>query len=76
MPQSVIITNSKIKRRDEVENNCQLQNFFGAWLHTQTNTDKNEIEGEEGVNEYKGIFFTFAFEVYSHMDKQLIAYGN
>ena len=32
MPQSVIITNSKIKRRDEVENNCQLQNFFGAWL--------------------------------------------
>ena len=21
-------------------------------------------------------FFTFAFEVYSHMDKQLIAYGN
>ena len=24
-------------------------------------TDKNEIEGEEGVNEYKGIFFTFAF---------------
>ena len=39
-------------------------------------TDKIEIEGEEGVNEYKGIFFTFAFEVYSHMDKQLIAYGN
>ena len=42
----------------------------------KTNLDKTEIEGEEGVNEYKGIFFIFAFEVYSHMDKQLIAYGN
>ena len=44
--------------------------------HCLSYTDKNEIEGEEGVNEYKGIFFMFAFEVYSHMDKQLIAYGN
>ena len=39
-------------------------------------TDNNEIEGEEGVNAYKGIFLTFAFEVYSYMDKKLIAFGN
>jgi len=38
-------------------------------------TDKNEIEGEEGVNAYKGIFVIFSFEVYRHMDKQLIVYG-
>ena len=40
------------------------------------NTDKNEIEGEEGVNAYKGIFFTFAYEICGHTDKQLIAYSN
>ena len=41
-----------------------------------TTTDKNEIEGEEGVNAYKGIFFTFAYEICGHMDKKLIAYSN
>ena len=41
-----------------------------------TYTDKNEIEGEEGVNAYKGIFFTSAYDICGHMDKQLIAYSN
>ena len=39
-------------------------------------TDKNEIEGEEGVDAYKGIFFTFAYEIFDRMDKQLIAHSN
>ena len=34
------------------------------------------MEGVEGVSAYKGISFTFSFEVYSHMDKQIIAYCN
>ena len=39
-------------------------------------TDKNEIEGEEGVNAYKGIFFIFAYEICGHMDKRSIAFSN
>ena len=55
---------------------CTKTHHKTKTLFNWNSTDKNEIEGEEGVNEYKGIFFSFAFEVYSFMDKQLIAYGN
>jgi len=42
-------------------------------IKDMTTTDKNEIEGEEGVNAYKGIFLTFAYEICGHIDKQLLA---